>query len=73
METVSIRVEGMTCESCEQRLATALGRVEGVSRVSADHETGNVRVLFDAERVAEPQLSEQIVACGYELLASDKS
>lgn len=70
METADINVKGMTCGGCEDRLAAALKRVEGVGRVSADHETGNVRVLFDVGLVDEAQLREQIVACGYDPVPS---
>lgn len=56
--------------SCEDRLAAALRRVAGVGSVSADHETGNVRVLFDVGAVDEAQLREQITACGYGPLSS---
>ena len=68
METVEIQVEGMHCGGCEDRLAAALGRVEGVGTVSADHESGNVRVLFDSGRVDEAHLRQQITACGYDPL-----
>jgi copper chaperone CopZ len=70
METVNIQVAGMSCGGCEDRLAAALKRVAGVGSVSADHETGDVRVLFDVARVDEAQLREQITACGYDPLPS---
>jgi len=68
MDTVDIRVAGMSCGGCEERLAAALGRVHGVSTVSADHETGNVRVLFDSDRVDEARLREQVSVCGFDPL-----
>jgi copper chaperone CopZ len=40
----------MDCGACERRLATVLGRLDGVGRVDADHRTGVVRVRFDAAR-----------------------
>ncbi len=66
MRTVQIAVTGMSCGGCEERLEAALSRVEGVRSVSADHQGGSVRVLFDPLRVDETDLTGQIVACGFE-------
>ncbi|GAB3394212.1 heavy-metal-associated domain-containing protein [Amycolatopsis echigonensis] len=46
-EIVTVRVEGMHCGACEQRLRTVLGRLDGVGHVEADHTTGVVRLRFD--------------------------
>ena len=71
MTTADIRVDDMHCGGCENTLAAALKRVDGVTEVSADHKTGRVRVLFDSARVDEEQLREQIVVCGYNPPTSD--
>ncbi len=42
MKTLSIEVNDMKCEGCENRLTAALKRVDGVSEVSADHVAGTV-------------------------------
>jgi len=68
METVDIRVDGMSCGGCEDRLTEALGRVAGVGTVAADHEKGNVRVLFDSRRIGEADLRERITLCGFDPL-----
>jgi copper chaperone len=68
METVDIRVDGMSCGGCEDRLTDALGRVGGVGTVAADHEKGNVRVLFDPGRIGEADLRERIALCGFDPL-----
>jgi len=68
MKTVDIRVAGMSCGGCEDRLAAALGRVAGVGAVAAQHETGIARVLFDDARVDEAGLRAQISVCGFDPL-----
>ncbi len=70
METIEIRVGGMSCGGCENRLASALGRVAGVGNVRADHQTGVVRVMFDDSKVDEAGLREQIRVCGYDPLGN---
>jgi len=71
METADIRVDGMSCGGCEERLSAALARVAGVGTVAADHERGNVRVLFDPAKVELEKLREYIAACGFDPTSDD--
>ncbi len=47
MEHLTLRVIGMHCGACENRIQKALSRLEGIRRSSADHKNGEVRVVFD--------------------------
>jgi copper chaperone CopZ len=46
-ERRSLRIEGMTCNGCENAVSNALKRVEGVREARADHHTGRVEVELD--------------------------
>lgn len=48
MEKLDFSVEGMSCTGCEQTVTNAVKQVEGVRRVEADHETGNVEVTVES-------------------------
>jgi copper chaperone CopZ len=67
MEQVELKVSGMTCTGCEQRLAKALSRLEVVVRSTANHQTGRVRVVFDAVRTSERSVRSTIEQAGYEV------
>lgn len=43
-ERMVLRVQGMTCGGCEQRLANAIRRVDGVRSAAADHAAGSLEV-----------------------------
>lgn len=49
MEQYDLRVEGMSCTGCEERVVNAAKQVEGVHRVDADHETGTVEITAEDE------------------------
>ncbi len=66
-ESVTLQVEGMTCTGCEQRLAKALRRVDGVREATADHRTGHVRVRFDPSVTDRAALAAQVHTAGYEV------
>lgn len=61
------QITGMDCSGCENRVKTAVGRVEGVIKADADHRTGRVGVRFDEDRVSEDDVKERIRAAGYEV------
>ena len=68
-QIVALQVQGMDCGGCERRLATVLGRLDGVGQVEADHVTGLVRVRFDPSRVGAEALAtaatKQIERAGF--------
>jgi copper chaperone len=70
---VTLKVEGMTCTGCEQRLGTALRRVEGVSEAKADHRTGELTIRYDPETTDREALEERVVTAGYEVAGSEGS
>ena len=67
MMQLELKVSGMTCTGCEQRIAKALSRLEGVVRSTANHQTGQVRVVFDATRTSEQPVRSAIEQAGYEV------
>jgi len=70
---VTLKVEGMTCTGCEQRLGTALRRLEGVSEANADHRTGELTIRYDPEMTDRGALEERVVTAGYEVAEMEGS
>lgn len=68
MESVVLRVNGMSCAGCEQRIAAVLRRVEGVRGVVADHGCGRVEVRGGPELADRGVLAERIEAAGFEIV-----
>lgn len=67
MEQLELRVKGMSCNACEQRIERALARVDGVVRSTADHGAGTVRVVFDPTRASAERVQVCIQQAGYEV------
>ena len=44
MKELEIKVKGMVCEGCENRVKNALSTIDGVDNVEANHKTGIVTV-----------------------------
>ena len=66
MEEIILKVEGMVCNGCENRVQNALKTIEGVENVVADHTAGTVKVSVK-EDVDENVLKEKIEDIGFEV------
>ena len=70
MKESIIKVKGMVCGGCENRVKNALGEIEGVENVEASFETGIVKVTAD-EKVTSKMLEETIDDIGFEVVKED--
>ncbi len=65
MNKIIIKVEGMHCEGCENRIKNSLKELEGVKEVQANHKTGEV--TLEEENVNLDEVKEQIEDLGFEV------
>ncbi len=71
-EQLELQVRGMTCTGCEARVGKVVGRLDGVRRTEADHRSGQVRVVFDAEQTTPASIGAAIEGAGYEVETSQE-
>jgi len=62
---VVIPVTGMSCQSCEMTIERALGELDGVYRVKADHEKSTVVAHYDPGKVSPSTMVDEIAKAGY--------
>jgi len=65
LETVTVRVEGMDCTSCEMPIKAALERVPGVHSADVSYKRGDVRVEYDTRQTDVNQIRRAIDSTGY--------
>lgn len=68
MKEVTLKVEGMMCEHCENRVNKALSALEGVQEVHADAKGNKVDVVFDETKVEEAAIANGIEDAGYDVV-----
>ena len=61
-----IKVEGMMCEGCENRVQNVLSQIDGIEKVVANHKEGIVTVKANNE-VDKNIIKEKIEDIGYEV------
>lgn len=67
MNRLHLSVSGMSCIGCESRIAGALGRLDGVRHVTADHRAATVVVDYDATDVQESAIRQRLEDAGYQI------
>jgi copper chaperone len=67
MPQQSIAVTRMSCTGCEQNVEEAVGGIDGVTGVTANHESGTVEVT--TEGVDDAEIHAAIEAAGYQMAA----
>ena len=66
MKETILKVEGMVCNGCENRVQNALKTIDGIENVVADHNTGTVTVTANSS-VDEKTMKEKIEDIGFEV------
>ena len=49
MKEVIIKVEGMMCGGCENRIQNAVTEISGIESVIASHEEGTVKIVLNSD------------------------
>ncbi len=66
MKETIIKVTGMVCNGCENRVQNALKTIEGVENVVANYKNGTVTIT-SKEEVSENVMKEKIEDIGFEV------
>jgi copper chaperone CopZ len=65
LQTVTLRIEGMTCGGCTAGIEAALKRVKGVHSAEVSFDRREAQITFDATTVTESMLVATIKDVGY--------
>jgi sulfite exporter TauE/SafE/copper chaperone CopZ len=65
MKTQTIRVGGMTCASCQNRIEKKLKSSAGVEEVTVDFHTGTAAVTYNAAIISFAEIATTVESLGY--------
>ena len=66
METVELKVEGMTCQGCVSSVTRTLCGVPGVQKVEVSLADSRATVTYDPAKAGPAQLRRAVENAGYE-------
>lgn len=68
MEKLTLDVQGMSCGHCVNAIETNVGKLDGVSTVAVNLETGKVDVDFDGAKTDKAAIVNEIEDQGYDVV-----
>jgi copper chaperone len=68
METVTLKVEGMSCGGCVSSVTKALEPIEGVSKVDVTLEPGEATIEFDPAKANQDAFRAAIEDAGFDVV-----
>lgn len=68
LQTITLRIGGMTCEHCRTRVEGALRSLAGVSTATVDLEAAQARVQYDAALTSRTAMEAAVAQSGYTVL-----
>ncbi len=68
LEKITVRVEGMTCTSCEDHIREALKQPPGVRAIEVSYKRGDARIEYDPKQIKPEQIRRAIDATGYKAI-----
>jgi len=70
MKNIVIKVEGMKCNGCENRIEKSLLNLEGIEKVSANYENGTVMVEL-SEHINSNMIKERLEILGFSVIGEE--
>jgi copper chaperone len=64
---VTLSVEGMTCDGCENAIKAGVEAIEGIAEVESSHEKAWTRVKYDKNQTSVEDIQAKITETGYEV------
>jgi len=68
-----MKVDGMTCNGCVEKVKTSLEKVDGVKSADVSLENGLAVVMYDDDATNEKGLHEAIKSSGYKVVENKES
>ncbi len=66
IEDLTLKIDGMTCVNCENRIQKKLSSLEGVASVQVSYKNANARVAYDKNLIGIQDITNEVAKIGYE-------
>lgn len=64
-----VKIKGMVCESCEEKISETLMKIKGVEKVRVSHQTGEAEItLGKNSKVSVDQIKKAVKEAGFQAL-----
>jgi len=71
MQSIQIKINGMTCMGCVNSVKTVLEKISGVNDADVSLEQALAIIQYDAEKTSTDQFKQAIQDAGFEIVDSE--
>ena len=68
MQQALLRVEGMSCNHCNQAVETAVQKLTGLTKAEVDLAAKTLKVEFDGEKTSMQEIRHAVEETGFEVV-----
>lgn len=72
-QTVSFKIEGMTCAACSSRVEKGLNKLDGVEAANVNLAAEKATVMFNPDKIQPSQIRKKVEDLGYKAIAGKKA
>ncbi|HAX73478.1 MAG TPA: heavy metal translocating P-type ATPase [Firmicutes bacterium] len=72
MKKIALKIKGMSCSSCANRLEKAVSQVVGIEQASVNFATETLSVSFQEDVVTQTQIEEAVIKTGFTVIKNHK-
>ncbi|MDD3174147.1 MAG: heavy metal translocating P-type ATPase [Herbinix sp.] len=72
MSKETIKISGMTCAACAQRVQKAVAKIEGVENATVNFATEKLSVEFNEQQASIPAIRDAVEKAGYGVIEDNK-
>ena len=67
MENITLKIKGMKCTGCSQRVERALENTDGIKNASVDLESREAKISYNKDEISVKEICDTIVDVGFEV------
>lgn len=69
MNSVNMKIAGMSCAACAARIEKGLARLEGVDKAAVNYAAEKANIMYDPSKVSLQEIAAKVENLGYQVLA----
>lgn len=71
MNSVQLKIGGMTCSACAKAIERAVGKLPSAKDVSVNYATEKLSVSYDEQKLALDEVKKAVIKAGYEVIEAE--
>ena len=68
IQSLNLKIKGMTCASCEEHINHSVNQLNGIIKVKSSYKNGNTKIEFDNSKTTIGEIEKAVNSTGYSVI-----